>query len=126
MSRAEAKGGAPTIYAWSVCAPRSMGTHTRLSLRASPRCPHTTRLSYQSTPQIKKAQRALVDAFTSAPALKHFDLDLPEIVETDASDFALGAIVSREYENRMHPIALRSQKFSPAEVNYDTHEEQAV
>ena len=31
-------------YIWSVRAPRSVGTHTRLSLRANPRCPHTARL----------------------------------------------------------------------------------
>src|SRR5436853_4401753 len=48
---------------------------------------------WKSTPEIEAAQRTLVEAFTTAPVLKHFDPNLPAIVETDASDFALGAIL---------------------------------
>ena len=36
------RGSAPTIY-MAACAPRSTGTHTRLSSRANPLCSHTTR-----------------------------------------------------------------------------------
>ena len=50
---------------------------------------------WRTTPEIQAAQKTLVDAFTSAPVLKHFDPDLPAIVETDASDFALGGILSQ-------------------------------
>ncbi|MBW0481013.1 hypothetical protein O181_020728 [Austropuccinia psidii MF-1] len=39
--------------------------------------------------QIRKA------AFTTAPILYHFNPSLPTIVETDASDYALGAVLSR-------------------------------
>ena len=46
-------------------------------------------------------------------------------VETDASDFALGAILTQLCEdNRWHPIAFHSQKFQPAEVNYDVHDKE--
>ena len=44
--------------------------------------------------------------------LKHFDPDLPAIVETDASDFALGAILSQKHEGRTHSVAFRSRKFT--------------
>ena len=44
--------------------------------------------------------------FTSAPILVHFDPQRPVIVETDASDFALSAVLSqRNNENRLHPVA---------------------
>ena len=75
---------------------------------------------WQTTPEIQAAQRTLVDAFTSAPVLKHFNPDLPAIVETDASDFALGANLSQRHEGRLHPVAFHSRKFTPAEINYDT------
>ncbi|MBW0544320.1 hypothetical protein O181_084035 [Austropuccinia psidii MF-1] len=34
-------------------------------------------------------------AFTTAPMLSHFNPSLPTIVETDASDYALGAVISQ-------------------------------
>ena len=49
---------------------------------------------WQSTPEIIQAQKQLVQAFTTAPVLRHFDPEEPAIVETDASDFALGGILS--------------------------------
>ena len=43
---------------------------------------------WQKTRKIKKAQKQLVTAFTTAPVLRHFDPETPAIVETDASDVA--------------------------------------
>jgi len=44
-------------------------------------------------------------------------------VETDPSDFALGAILShkvpKEDGGEYHPVAFLSRKFKPAEINYD-------
>ncbi|MBW0532850.1 hypothetical protein O181_072565 [Austropuccinia psidii MF-1] len=37
----------------------------------------------------------LKEAFTSAPILSHFNPSLPTIVETDASDYSLGALLSQ-------------------------------
>ena len=39
--------------------------------------------------------QSLQQSFTSAPILQHFQLDLPLTVEADASDFALGCILSQ-------------------------------
>ena len=58
--------------------------------------------------------------------LKHFDPDLPAIVETDASDFALGAILSQKHEGRTHPVAFHSRKFTQAEINYDTADKELL
>ena len=75
-------------------------------------------LNWVVTPDVLEAQRKLVNAFMSALVLKHFDSEIQAIVETDASDFALGAILSQKH-NRLHPIAFHSRKFTPAELNYD-------
>ncbi|MBW0559857.1 hypothetical protein O181_099572, partial [Austropuccinia psidii MF-1] len=40
--------------------------------------------------------QVLKKAFTTAPILCHFNPSLPTIVETDASDYALGAVLSQE------------------------------
>ena len=60
---------------------------------------------WQTSTEIKAAQKNIVQAFTSAPILKHFDPKLQAIVETDGSDYALGAILSQKQEGRLHPVA---------------------
>ena len=48
-------------------------------------------------------------------------------METDASDFALGSVLSqRDTENRLHPVAFHSRKFSPAEINYKIHDKELL
>ncbi len=74
---------------------------------------------WRQTPEILAAQRALIEAFTSAPVLKHFDPEIQAVVETDASDFALGAILSQNYGKLLHPVAYHSRKFTSSEINYD-------
>ena len=76
--------------------------------------------------QIHQAREALRKMFTKAPILKHFDPDIPAIVETDRSDFALGGILSQNHEKRLHPIAFHSRRFSPAEINYDIHDKELL
>ncbi|MBW0528867.1 hypothetical protein O181_068582 [Austropuccinia psidii MF-1] len=54
----------------------------------------------------------LIEAFTTAPILSHFNPSLPTIVETDASDYALGAVLSQVNDSGKHPIALTVASFS--------------
>ncbi|MBW0541590.1 hypothetical protein O181_081305 [Austropuccinia psidii MF-1] len=61
------------------------------------------------------------EAFTIAAILSHFDPSLPTIVETDASDYALGALLSQISDSGKHPIAFDSHKLLPAELNYEIH-----
>ena len=61
-----------------------------------------------------EAFRALQQAFTSAPILQHFRPHLPHTIETDASDFALGCILSQpSMDGTLRPICLYSRKFTP-------------
>jgi len=78
-------------------------------------------------PEAEAAFQGLKRRFTSAPILAHFDATKPVIIETDASDFAIGAILSqRDAENRLHPVAFHSRKFTPAEINYEIHDKELL
>jgi len=60
-------------------------------------------------PQAEEAFQELKRRFTMAPILAHFDATKPVIIETDASDFAIGAILSqRDDGGRLHPVAFHS------------------
>ena len=53
--------------------------------------------------------------------------DKPIIVETDASDYPLGAILSIQTDSReIHPGAFHSRIFSAPELNYDTHDKELL
>ncbi len=66
-------------------------------------------------------------AFTSAPILIHPDPAKPFIVETDASDFALGAILSQfGTDGLLHPVAFYSQKLTSAEINYLVYDKELL
>ncbi|MBW0497189.1 hypothetical protein O181_036904 [Austropuccinia psidii MF-1] len=47
---------------------------------------------------------------------------LPTIVETNASDYALGAVLSHVSDSGKHPIAFDSCKVILAELNYEIHD----
>jgi hypothetical protein len=74
-----------------------------------------------------KSFKELKNRFTTAPIFTHFDLAKSCIVETDASDFTLGAIFSQnDDERRFHQIAFQSRKFQPAEINYEVHDKELL
>jgi hypothetical protein len=65
--------------------------------------------------------------FTTTPILRHFDPRKVCVVETDASDFALGAVLSQNGDDgRLHPVAFHSRKFTPAEINYEIHDKELL
>ena len=75
----------------------------------------------------RKSFEALKSAFTSAPILTHWIPDKPIIVETDASDYALGAILSIQTDSsEVHPVAFHSCTFTAPELNYDTHNKELL
>ncbi|MBW0520618.1 hypothetical protein O181_060333 [Austropuccinia psidii MF-1] len=63
----------------------------------------------------------LKEVLTTSPILSHFDPSLPTIVETDASDYYLVAVLSQVSDLAKHPIAFDSHKLLPADVNYEIH-----
>lgn len=87
-----------------------------------------TTTPFQWTPAADTSFKALQQAFTSAPILLHPDFDKQFEVETDASDFAIGAVLSQvsDSDNELHPVAFFSRKLAPAEINYDTGDKEAL
>ena len=66
-------------------------------------------------------------AFTSAPILLHADLEKPFIIEADASNFAIGSILSQVGDDgKLHPIAFHSRKFEAVEINYEIHDKELL
>ncbi|MBW0586492.1 hypothetical protein O181_126207 [Austropuccinia psidii MF-1] len=70
--------------------------------------------------------QVLKESFTTSPILSHFNPSLPTIVQTDASDYALGASLSQLNDSGKHPIAFESCKLLPAELNYEIHEKELL
>ncbi|MBW0562200.1 hypothetical protein O181_101915, partial [Austropuccinia psidii MF-1] len=51
---------------------------------------------------------------------------LPTIVETDSSDYALGAVLSQNSDLGKHPIEFDRCKLIPAELNYKIHDKELL
>jgi hypothetical protein len=70
----------------------------------------------------QKAFEAMIQGFTTAPILRHFDHSREVDIEIDASDYeSAGVLSQRDDEGVLHPVAYYSKKHSPAECNYDTY-----
>jgi len=54
---------------------------------------------FKWTAEAQKAFDTLKKAFTQAPVLLTFDAEKEIVVETDSSDYALGAVLSQKGEN---------------------------
>ena len=75
----------------------------------------------------EKTLQLLKTAFTTAPVLVYSDFSKPFFMETDASDFALGVVLSQLGDGaKLHPIAFHSRKFSVAEINYEIHDKELL
>jgi hypothetical protein len=73
------------------------------------------------------AFQKLKHSFKDAPVLRFPDFAKPFVVETDASDFALGAVLSQDDSTGLrYPIAFHSRKLDSAEINYDIHDKELL
>ena len=70
----------------------------------------------------------LKKAFTSASILRHFNPLKEIMIETDASNFTLGCVLSQRHRGlgQLHPVAFHSRKMLPAEQNYDIHDKEML
>ncbi|MBW0542238.1 hypothetical protein O181_081953 [Austropuccinia psidii MF-1] len=70
--------------------------------------------------------RKLSVSFTTTPMISHFHSSLPTIVETIASNYSLGAVLSQVSDTGKHVIAFNSRKLIPAELNYEIHDKELL
>ena len=90
------------------------------------------------TPGAREAFNQLRQAFTEAPILRHFDPECHIRIETDASSYAIGGVLSQLTSDQVtldsesiltksdfgqwHLVAYFSRKMIPAETRYKTHD----
>lgn len=67
------------------------------------------------------AFQTLKERFTSAPILLLLDPERQFIIEVDASDIGVGAVLSQRssHDEKLHPCAFFSCRLTEAESNYD-------
>jgi hypothetical protein len=91
-----------------------------------------TRLTRKDTPwewdnAAQSAFEQLKRAMVSEPILRHFDPAWPLTLETDASDYAIGAVCSHlDDANMIRPLGYFSRKLKDAELNYDIHDKELL
>lgn len=79
------------------------------------------------TDSAEQAFTRLRDTFSAAPFLRHFDPEKKLRLETDASNFGLGAVLTQPDEDgHWRPVAFFSRKMIPAEQNYETHDQELL
>ena len=70
---------------------------------------------------------ALKEKLCSAPVLKSPNFQLPFVLQTDASNRGVGAVLTQYSENgEEHPIAFWNRKFLPGEERYSTIEKECL
>jgi len=70
------------------------------------------------TKECSNAFIALKDALVSAPVLSYPDFTQPFILDTDASDFAVAAVLSQTIDGQERPIAYASRSLNKCERKY--------
>jgi len=75
----------------------------------------------------RAAFKKLKEILTSPPVLAYPDHDKPFFVECDASNYAIGGVLSQQGEDgTLHPINYYSKTLSKAEVNYSITEKELL
>ena len=74
--------------------------------------------NFKWTEECDKAFQTLKDHLTKVPVLAYPDFDKPFILDTDASDVAIGATLSQMVEGEEHPIGYFSRTLTGPEKQY--------
>ena len=86
---------------------------------------HDTRFTWNNS--LTAAFESFKSAFTNALSLLQPDDHLPFEIESDASNFAIGSILSqRKPDKSLIPIAFYARQLSPAERNYPIHDKELL
>ncbi|MGH0125953.1 UNVERIFIED_CONTAM: hypothetical protein FKN15_025173 [Acipenser sinensis] len=86
------------------------------------RCP----LMVKWSPEAEKAFTTLKEALCSSPVLVVPDFSKEFLVQTDASEVGLGAVLSQEVDGVEHPIMFLSRKLEDREHNYAVIEKECL
>ena len=78
------------------------------------------------TDKENEAFKTLKEKLTTAPVLLIPDSSQPFVVTTDASDVAIGAVLTQNQGQGEQPVAYESRKLTAAELNYPVHEKELL
>ena len=82
--------------------------------------------TFQWTKEHDQSFRDLKNAVRSAPVLISPNQNVPYVVHTDASGFAVGACLSQDQGKGLQPVCFMSKKMLAAEKNYPIHEQELL
>uniref|UniRef100_A0ABD2WK28 RNA-directed DNA polymerase n=1 Tax=Trichogramma kaykai TaxID=54128 RepID=A0ABD2WK28_9HYME len=74
----------------------------------------------------EQAFETLKRCLSEAPVLVRPDFAKEFSIQTDASDYAVGAVLTQEYEDGEHPVYYVSRVLSRAEQRYTTTEKECL
>ena len=83
-------------------------------------------IDWEWTDTQQQAFEQLKEKLTTTPVLALPDPNKMFIVTTDASGYAIGAVLTQDQGNGEQPIAYESRKLTPAEQKYPTHEQELL
>ncbi len=78
------------------------------------------------SPETEEAFHQIKRALTEEPVLQAPDFGCPFLLQMDASEAGLGAVLSQVQEGEEHPVLFISRKLTKAERNYATVEKEAL
>ena len=88
---------------------------------AKPLTSLTKDVPFKWSPEADKAFKTLKTTIVSAPVLRTFHPEYPITITTDASKFAVGAVLEQDFQDGRHPVAYISKTLNPAQQNYAPH-----
>uniref|UniRef100_A0A803SPZ4 Gypsy retrotransposon integrase-like protein 1 n=1 Tax=Anolis carolinensis TaxID=28377 RepID=A0A803SPZ4_ANOCA len=81
---------------------------------------------FRWTEQAEKGFQQLKRLFTTQPILQHPDPNTPFVVQADASDVAVGAVLMQPVGEHLHPCAYYSRQLTAPERNYTIWEKELL
>jgi len=82
---------------------------------------------WEWTEKQEKVFKKLKEKFTQEPVLAALDLDKKMRIEVDASDYAMGGVLSMECEDgKWRPVAFLSKSLNKIEKNYEIHDKEML
>ena len=83
--------------------------------------------SWKFSADCRRSFNSLKEAFTSAPILTHYQPDVPIIVKTDTSDYAIAGILSNICpDGEICLVAFYSCTLTAPKLNYDMHDKELL
>ena len=87
----------------------------------------SNKIKFAWNKEAEDAFNKLKEAMVSPPVLRYPDHDKQFVVECDASNYAIGGVLSQQDENgELHPVYYYSKKLNKAEINYSITEKELL